>query len=103
MLIVIDEVTRECLAIKVARRLNGQDVLDVLSELMIERGVPEHIRSDNGGELRAKAIQEWLSKIGAKTLYIEPGSQWENGYNESFNGRLQDECLKPEIFNYLIE
>ncbi len=103
MLTVIDEFTRECLAIRGERRLNSQNVLEVLGELMVNRGVPEHIRSDNGGEFRAKAVQEWLSKIGAKTLYIEPGSPWENGYNESFNGRLQDECLKPELFNHLIE
>lgn len=103
MLTVIDEFSRECLAIRVDRRLNSQDVLEVLGELMVTHGVPEHIRSDNGGEFRAKAVQEWLSKIGAKTLYIEPGSPWENGYNESFNGRLQDECLKPELFNHLIE
>ena len=103
MLTVIDEFTRECLAIRVERRLNSQNVLEVLGELMVQRGVPEHIRSDNGGEFRAKAVQEWLSKIGAKTLYIEPGSPWEKGYNESFNGRLQDECLKPELFNHLIE
>ena len=103
MLTVIDEFTRECLAIRVERRLNSQNVLEVLGELMVERGVPDHIRSDNGGEFRAKAVQEWLSKIGAKTLYIEPGSPWENGYNESFNGRLKDECLKPELFNHLME
>ncbi|MEO1476671.1 MAG: IS3 family transposase [Pseudomonadota bacterium] len=103
MLTVIDEFTRECLAIKVARRLNSKDVLEVLAELMVMHGVPEHIRSDNGSEFRAKAVREWLSKIGAKTLYIEPGSPWENGYNESFNGRLRDECLNVELFNNLME
>lgn len=103
MLTVIDEFTRECLAIKVRRRLGSQEVLEVLGELMVKRGVPDHIRSDNGSEFRAKAVREWLSKIGAKTLYIEPGSPWENGYNESFNGRLQDECLKTELFNNLME
>ena len=95
MLTVIDEYTRECLAIRVARRLNSQDVLDVLGDLMVARGVPDYIRSDNGSEFRAKAVRQWLGRIGAKTLYIEPGSPWENGYNESFNGRLRDECLRP--------
>lgn len=103
MLTVIDEYTRECLAIRVARRLNSQDVLDVLGELMVARGVPDHIRSDNGSEFRAKAVRKWLSRVGAKTLYIEPGSPWENGYNESFNGKLRDECLKVELFNNLME
>ena len=100
MLTVIDEFSRECLAIKVARRLNSKDVLEVLAELMIKRGIPDHIRSDNGSEFRAKAVQEWLGRIGAKTLYIEPGSPWENGYNESFNGRLRVECLKVELLNH---
>ena len=103
MLTVIDEFTRECLAIKVARRLNSKDVLEVLADLMVARGVPDHIRSDNGSEFRAKAVREWLGRIGAKTLYIEPGSPWENGYNESFNGRLRDECLNVELFNNLME
>jgi len=103
MLTVIDEFTRECLAIKVSRRLNSKDVLEVLADLMVIRGVPENIRSDNGSELRAKAVREWLGRIGAKTLYIEPGSPWENGYNESFNGRLRDECLNVELFNNLME
>lgn len=103
MLTVIDEFTRECLAIKVKRRLNNQDVLSVLADLMVERGVPDHIRSDNGAEFRAKALRKWLNNVGAKTLYIEPGSPWENGFNESFNGRLRDECLKPELFNNLME
>ena len=98
MLTVIDEFTRECLAIRVARRLNSQNVLEALGELMVARGVPDHIRSDNGSEFRAKAVREWLGRIGAKTLYIEPGSPWENGYNESFNGRLRDECLNVELF-----
>jgi len=103
MLTVIDEFTRECLAIRVARRLNSQDVLDVLGELMVARGVPDHVRSDNGSEFRAKAVRNWLGRIGAKTLYIEPGSPWENGYNESFNGKLRDECLNVELFNNLAE
>lgn len=102
-LTVIDEFTRECLAIKVARRLNSKDVLEVLADLMVMRGAPDHIRSDNGSEFRAKAVREWLGRIGAKTLYIEPGGPWENGYNDSFNGRLRDECLNVELFNNLME
>ena len=103
MLTVIDEFTRECLAIKVKRRLNNQEVLAVLGDLMVQRGAPDHIRSDNGAEFRAKALRKWLGNVGVKTLYIEPGSPWENGFNESFNGRLRDECLKVELFNNLIE
>jgi transposase InsO family protein len=103
MLTVIDEFTRECLAIKVGRRLNSQDVLEVLGDLMVARGIPDHIRSDNGSEFRAKAVRKWIGRIGAKTLYIEPGSPWENGYNESFNGKLRDECLNVELFNNLME
>ena len=103
MLTVIDEHTRECLAIKVARRLNSKDVLEVRADLMVARGVPDHIRSDNGAEFTAKAVREWLGKVGVKTLYIEPGSPWENGYNESFNGKLRDECLNMELFNHLRE
>lgn len=103
MLTVIDEFTRECLAIKVGRRLNSQDVLEVLGDLMVARGIPDHIRSDNGSEFRAKVVRKWIGRIGAKTLYIEPGSPWENGYNESFNGKLRDECLNVELFNNLME
>jgi transposase InsO family protein len=88
MLNVIDEFTHECLAIRVARRLKAIDVIDVLSDLFILRGVPEHIRSDNGPEFVAKALQEWIGGVGAKTAYIAPGSPWENGYVESFNARL---------------
>ncbi len=103
MLTVIDEFSRECLAIEVNRRLNSQDVLAVLGELMVRHGVPDHIRSDNGSEFTATAVREWIAKVGTKTLFIEPASPWENGYNESFNGRLQDECLKIELFNNLLE
>jgi len=103
MLTVIDEFTRECLAIEIARGLRSQDVLAVLGELMVRRGVPGHIRSDNGPEFTAKTVRGWLARVGAKTLYIEPGSPWENGYNESFNGRLRDECLNVELFNNLRE
>ncbi len=91
MLNVIDEFTHECLAIRVARKLKAIDVIDVLSDLFILRGVPGHIRSDNGPEFIAKAVQEWISAVGAKTAYIAPGSPWENGYVESFNARLRDE------------
>jgi putative transposase len=85
MLTVIDELTRECLAIEAKRRLNSQDVLAVLGRLFISRGVPDHIRSDNGGEFTAEAVRNWLAEMGVKALFIEPGSPWKNGYNESFN------------------
>src|SRR5215217_5683570 len=103
MLNVIDEFTHECLAIRVARKLKAIDVIDVLSDLSILRGVPGHIRSDNGPEFIAKAVQEWISAVGAKTAYIAPGSPWENGYVESFNARLRDELLDGEIFYTLRE
>jgi len=103
MLNVIDEFTRECLAIRVARRLKAIDVIDVLSELFIMRGIPRHIRSDNGPEFVAQAVQEWITAVGAKTAYIERGSPWENGYMESFNARLRDELLNGEIFYSLRE
>src|SRR2546430_295749 len=98
MLNVLDEFTHECLAIRVARKLKAIDVIDVLSDLFILRGVPAHIRSDNGPEFVAKAVQEWIAVVGAKTAYIERGSPWENGYIESFNARLRDELLNGEIF-----
>ena len=98
MLNIIDEFTRECLAIRVDRKLNSTDVIDVLSDLFILRGVPGHIRSDNGPEFIAKAVREWIAAVGAKTAYIEPGSPWENGYCESFNSKLRDELLNGEIF-----
>ena len=103
MLNVIDEFTHECLAIRVARKLKAIDVIDVLSDLFILRGIPGHIRSDNGPELAAKAVQEWITAVGAKTAYIAPGSPWENGYVESFNARLRDELLDGEIFYTLRE
>jgi len=103
LLTLIDEFTRECLAIKVSRRLGSQEVIGTLADLMLLRGVPEHIRSDNGPEFTAQALREWLTTVGASTLYIEPGSPWENGYNESFNGRLRDELLNGEIFYSLKE
>lgn len=103
MLTVIDEYSRECLAIIVERGLTSDDVLDCLTELFIRHGVPEYIRSDNGSEFTAKVVRRWLSHIGVQTLYIEPGSPWENGYNESFNGKFRDELLNGEIFYTLKE
>jgi len=103
MLTVIDEYTRECLAIDVARSLKSDDVLERLAWLMATRGVPGHVRSDNGAEFTAKAVRAWLGKVGVKTLYIEPGSPWENGYIESFNGKLRDELLNGEVFTSLLE
>jgi putative transposase len=103
MLNIIDEYSRECLAILVRRQITSQDVIDVLFELFIFRGIPEHIRSDNGPEFTAKAVRSWLERLGVKTLFIEPGSPWENGYIESFNGKLRDELLNREIFTTLTE
>ena len=103
MLNVIDEFTHESLAIRVERRLNSIDVIDFLSDLFILRGVPGHVRSDNGPEFIAKAVQNWIAAVGAKTAYITPGSPWENGFIESFNARLRDELLDGEIFYSLAE
>jgi len=103
MLNVVDEFTHESLAIRVRRKLKSIDVIDVLAELFILRGIPGHIRSDNGPEFVAKAVQEWIAAVGAKTAYITPGSPWENGYIESFNARLRDELLNGEIFYSLRE
>ena len=103
MLTLVDEYTRECLAIDVARRMTSEDVLERLTDLFIHRGVPDHIRSDNGAEFTSKAVRDWLAKVGVKTLFIEPGSPWENGYAESFNGKLRDELLNGEIFYTLLE
>lgn len=103
MLTLVDEYTRECLTIDVGRRLNSEDVLERLAWLFVTRGVPEHIRSDNGSEFTAVAVRTWLKKVGVKTLFIEPGSPWENGYIESFNGKLRDELLNGEIFYTLTE
>lgn len=102
-LTVVDEYTRECLALHVDYRLGADDVMEVLKELFIAYGAPGHIRSDNGAEFTAKAIKEWLKNLGVRTLYIDPGSPWENGYNESFNGRLRDEFLNREMFHTLKE
>jgi len=103
ILVIIDEYTRECLAMLVARHITSGDVIEQLYELFLLRGVPEYIRSDNGPEFTAKAIRKWLNRVGVKTLFIEPGSPWENGYIESFNGKLRDELLNGEIFTTLTE
>jgi putative transposase len=103
MLNVVDEFTRECLAIRVGRQLRATDVIDVLSDLFILRGIPGHVRSDNGPEFAATAVKGWISGVGAKTAFIEPGSPWKNGYVESFNGKLRDEPLNTEVFNTLAE
>lgn len=103
LLCLIDEYTREALAIRVERSIGAQVVIETLADVMLMRGVPDHIRSDNGPEFTAKALRAWLATVGARTLYIEPGSPWENGYCESFNGRLRDELLNGEIFYSLRE
>ena len=103
MLTVIDEYTRKCLALRVARRLKSHDVLDALSDLFIAEGMPDFIRSDNGSEFTAHTLRQWLKDLGVKTAHIEPGSPWENGYNESFNGKLRDELLNAELFYTLKE
>ncbi len=100
---ILDEYSRECLAIRVKRKLNSTEVIDALTDLFILRGVPAYIRSDNGPEFIAEAVRNWIKAIGAKTAYIEPGPLWENGYCESFNGRIRDELLNDEIFNSLRE
>ena len=103
MLTLIDEFTRECLAIDVERRLTSEQVLERLSDLFVRRGVPQYIRSDNGPEFTALKVREWLERVDVQTLFIEPGSPWENGYIESFNGKLRDELLNGEIFETLLE
>jgi transposase InsO family protein len=103
MLNVVDEFTHECLAIRVARKLKAAEVIDVLSDLFILRGVPNHVRSDNGPEFVARSVQAWIAAVGAKTASIAPGSPWENGYVEAFNARLRDELLDGEIFYSLRE
>jgi transposase InsO family protein len=103
MLSVVDETTRECLALVVDTKLNSTHVLETLAELFIQRGLPAHIRSDNGPEFCAQAVKRWLDHLQVKTLFIEPGSPWENGYVESFNGNLRDELLNGEVFTPLKE
>ena len=103
LLTVLDEHTRECLAIVVARKIRAHDVLEVLADLFVRHGPPEYLRSDNGPEFTVKLVRRWLGRVGVETLFIEPGSPWENGYNESFNGKLRDELLNGEIFYSLAE
>lgn len=100
---VIDEYTRECLASMAERKITASDVIGYLADLFLKHGLPEHIRSDNGPEFTAKSVRRWLEKLGARTLFIEPGSPWENGYIESFNGKMRDELLSGEIFDTLLE
>lgn len=94
LMTLIDEFTRECVAIRVVRRINSFGVPEAMADVTLTQGVPEHIRSDNGPEMTANVIRNWLTQVGAKTLFIEPGSPWEKGYCESFNGKLHDELLK---------
>jgi transposase InsO family protein len=103
LMVVIDEYTRRCLAIHVARRIRSKEALEVFADLIIRHGTPEYIRSDNGPEMVAKNLRGWLQRIGTQTAYITPGSPWENGYCESFNGKLRDELLNGEIFYTLRE
>lgn len=103
MLTVIDEFSRESLSVKVKRKLNSKDVISEITKLFIQKGVPDFIRSDNGPEFTAKFVRSSLEKMDVKTLFISPGSPWENGYNESFNGKLRDELLNLEVFNTLKE
>lgn len=100
---VIDEYTRECLLSLVARRIRSQDVILTLADLFLQRGFPKHIRSDNGPEFVARKLKHWLHKLDVKPIYIEPGSPWENGYCESFNGKMRYELLNGEIFYSLFE
>ena len=103
LLTVLDEHTRECLAIVVARKIRSHDVLEVLADLFVRHGPLEYLRSDNGPEFTAKLVRRWLGRVGVEMLFMEPGSPWENGYNESFNGKLRDELLNGEIFYSLAE
>ncbi len=103
MLTIVDEYTRECLAIEVERKLGSNDVLDRLADLFVNRRTPDYIRSDNGPEFTTHAVRRWLARVGVRTLFIEPGSPWENGYVESFNGKLRDEFLNGELFYTLTE
>lgn len=103
MLNIIDEFTRECLAIRTDRKITAIDVIEILAELFITKGMPEYIRSDNGPEFVAELLQEWLGNLDVRPAFIEPGSPWENGYIESFNGKLRDELLNGEIFDTITE
>ncbi len=103
MLNIIDEYTRNCLAIRVDRKIKANDVIDTLSDLFITRGIPQFIRSDNGPEFVAELLRTWLHNLGVTTAFIEPGSPWENGYIESFNGKFRDELLNREVFDTVME
>ena len=103
ILTLIDEYTKEALAVYPARRIRASDVIDIFADVMVERGAPGYIRSDNGPEMMAKVLRNWLGRVGTKTVYIMPGSPWENGYCESFNGKLRNELLDGEIFYTLRE
>jgi len=103
MLNIIDEYTKECLAISVGRKITASDVIDNLADLFLQRGTPKYIRSDNGPEFVALLLRQWLKDLGVETAFIEPGSPWENGYIESFNGKLRDELLNGEIFDTIYE
>ena len=103
ILTILDEYSRQCLAIDIGRKMNHESVLFRLTDLFTRRGIPTYIRSDNGSEFTAQNVREWPQALGVKTLYIAPGSPWENGYIESFNGKLRDEVLNLEIFDTLLE
>jgi putative transposase len=103
LMTLIDEFSRRCLAIRVARRINAIGVIESFADVMLFEGIPAYIRSDNGPEMVAKVLRQWLTGLGTRNLYIEPGSPWENGYCESFNGKLRDELLNGEIFYSLKE
>jgi putative transposase len=103
ILTLIDEFTRESLSIHVARSIKGDDLIELLAGVMLERGMPKHIRSDNGPEFAAEAVRSWLKSMRTETLFVEPGAPWENGYIESFNSRLRDELLNGEVFTGLSE
>ena len=103
ILSIVDEYTRECLALRTSRKMTSEDVIHTLADLFIERGAPVYLRSDNGPEFTASAVRDWLGRLNVQTLFIEPGCPWENGYVESFNGKLRDELLNREIFYTLTE
>jgi len=103
MLNIIDEYTRECLKIYIGRNFTANDVVESLAKLFVVRGTPQYIRSDNGSEFVAELVRTWLYNVGVDTLFIEPGSPWENGYIESFNGKFRDELLNGEIFDTIYE
>jgi transposase InsO family protein len=100
---ILDEYSRESLKIYLDRKITSYDVIEHLAELFVERGAPDYIRSDNGPEFTARVVREWLERLGVKTLFIEPGSPWENGFIESFNGKMRDEHLNREIFDTIFE